>query len=84
MIRICGKSAWMRWTGSAAAADYINVNVLYDRVKQAGLMPELAGMDLKSATIKIQEFCQANGLTFDGNKAVCSRGETMKGREKAA
>ena len=54
----------------SGGADYINVNVLYDRVKQAGLMPELAGMDLKSATIKIQEFCQANGLTFEGNKAV--------------
>ena len=54
----------------SGGADYIDVNVLYDRVKEAGLMPELASMDLKSATIKIQEFCQANGLTFDGNKAV--------------
>ena len=54
----------------SGGADYIDVNVLYDRVKEAGLMPELASMDLKSATIKIQGFCQANGLTFDGNKAV--------------
>ena len=54
----------------SGGADYINVNVLYDRVKEAGLMPELASMDLKSATIKIQGFCQANGLPFEGSKAV--------------
>ena len=54
----------------SGGADYINVNVLYDRVKQAGLLPELASMSLIQATRKLQEFCKANGLPFDGQKVV--------------
>ena len=54
----------------SGGAGYINVDVLYDRVKQAGLLPELASMSLIQATRKIQEFCKANGLPFDGEKVV--------------
>ena len=54
----------------SGGADYINVDVLYDRVKQAGLLPELASMSLIQATRKIQEFCKENRLPFDGEKVV--------------
>ena len=54
----------------SGGAGYINVDVLYDRVKQAGLLPELASMSLIQATRKIQEFCKENGLAFDGQKVV--------------
>ena len=54
----------------SGGAGYINMDVLYDRVKQAGLLPELASMSLEQATRKIQEFCKANGLPFDGQKVV--------------
>ena len=54
----------------SGGAGYINVDVLYDRVKQAGLLPELASMSLIQATRKIQEFCKENGLPFDGQKVV--------------
>ena len=32
----------------SGGADYIDVNVLYDRVKEAGLMPELAACHLRT------------------------------------
>ena len=54
----------------SGGAGYINVDVLYDRVKQAGLLPELASMSLIQATRKIQEFCKENRLPFDGAKVV--------------
>ena len=50
---------------SGGAGDNFDVNVLYDRLARAGLLPELSQMIRKQAVLKILEFCDSNGLPHD-------------------